>query len=175
MLAFLRHGFAACFSLLAVFMAMPAQAQNSTLCMSDEEFRAYLHEALMFQLGYGGAVCCARDNSRPNSCKEVKRQAMRIEEVGADYLRYNHQTALRPFQRAYSEEAETAFRRRSEVLEGRAKKFVDGFGEHECAAWLSGIEALSYLRESDLGAFITTQLTPAAEFSEERKKIPACD
>src|SRR6478736_2392766 len=54
--------------------------RHARLCMSDEEFRAYLHEALLFQLGYGGAVCCARDASRPNSCKAVTQQAKRIEE-----------------------------------------------------------------------------------------------
>src|SRR5204863_400661 len=134
---------AACLALLAVF-TVPAPAQSGRLCMSDEEFRAYLHEALLFQLGYGGAVCCARDASRPNSCKAVTQQAKRIEEVGAAYFQHNRETALRPFTRAFPQQAEPMLRRHSEVLEVRARKFVDSYGERECGAWLNAIEALSY-------------------------------
>ena len=171
----MRHGFVAGLALFIIFASPMAKAQNGPLCMSDDEFRAYLHEALLFQVGYGGRVCCARDRSRPNSCKEVTRQATRIEEVGAAYFRHNRETALRPFSRAFPGQAKQVFQRYSAVLEQRAKKFVDDFGEHECDAWLNAIEALSYLRENDLGIFLTTQLMPAAEFAEERRRVAICE
>jgi len=166
-------------TLLAAWIALAvttgAAAPQSPLCMSDAEFRAYLHEALLFQIGYGGAVCCARDTLRPGSCRLVRRQAARIEEIGAAYFQRNRATALRPFERAFPGRGEESFRRYQSVLEQRARKYVDGFGENECTSWLNAIEALSYLRESDLGAFLTTQLTPPAEFAEERKQIAACE
>lgn len=160
---------------LAVLTVTPAQAQTRPLCMSDDEVRAYLHEALLFQLGYGGSVCCARDTSRPGSCRVVIRQVKKIEEVAAGHFQRNRETAMRPFERSFPGRAQQTFRQYSEALETRAKKFVDTFGENECAAWLNAIEALSFLRENDLGSFLTTQLAPAQEFAEERKQIAACN
>lgn len=159
----------------AVTLPPPAQAQSRALCMSDDEFRAYLHETLLFQVGYGGAVCCARDTFRPGSCRLVNRQAQRIEEVGATYFRVNREMALRPFQRAFPNRAEATFRQYSEVLEQRAKKFVDGFDENQCESWLNAIEALSHLRENDLGEFLTSALVSPTEFNRERTQIPTCE
>jgi hypothetical protein len=163
-------------SILAVILAAaPAQAQTRPLCMSNDELRAYLHEALLFQIGYGGAVCCARDSGRPGSCRVVTRQAKRIEEVAAGYFQRNRETALRPFERSFPSRAEPTFRQYSATLEERAKKFVDGFGEKECTAWLNAIEALSLLREDSLGEFLTSQLAAPADFAQERAQIAACE
>jgi hypothetical protein len=155
--------------------ATVAQAQTRPVCMSDDEFRAFLHEALLFQVGYGGAVCCKRDTLRPGSCRLVTRQTKRIEEVGAAYFRINRATALQPFERAFPGSAERAFRRYSDVLEQRAKQFVDEFGEQQCESWLNAIEALSYVRENDLGEFLTSRLVSPAEFARERRQIPSCE
>src|SRR6188508_1350001 len=110
------------FGIAMLLFAASAQAQPGRLCMSDDEFRAYLHEALLFQVGYGGAVCCKRDTFRPGSCRLVARQAKRIEEVGATYFRLNRETAVRPFERAFSDRAHQAFQQHSDLLEQRAKK-----------------------------------------------------
>ena len=161
--------------LAIMLFATSVQAQTRGLCMTDDEFRAYLHEALLFQVGYGGAVCCKRDTFRPGSCRLVARQSKRIEEVGAAYFRLNRTTALRPFERAFPGRAEQSFREYSDVLEQRARQFVDDFDERQCESWLTAIEALSYLRENDLGAFLTSQLASPAEFARERARMPACD
>lgn len=159
----------------AMLLATSAQAQTRPLCMSDEEFRAYLHETLLFQVGYGGAVCCKRDTFRPGSCRLVTKQAQRIEEIGAAYFQLNREKARRPFERAFPNRAEATFRQYADVLEQRAKRFVDGFNENQCESWLNAIEALSYLREDDLGGFLTSQLASPAEFARERAQIPACE
>lgn len=166
----------ACLALLALIgLAAGARAQTAPLCMSHDEFRAYLHETLLFQVGYGGAVCCARDKSRPGSCRTVIRQAKTIESVAATYFHRNREKALRPFARAFPSRAEDALRGHSEILEARARQFVDAFNDNECAAWLNAIEALSFLREDDLGEFLTTQLVTPAEFLREREQIPVCN
>ncbi len=165
-----------CLALLALIaLAAKARAQNAPLCMSHEEFRAYLHETLLFQVGYGGAVCCARDKSRPGSCRTVIRQAKTIESVAANYFYRNREKALKPFARAFPNRAEEALRQHSDTLEARARQFVDNFNDNECAAWLNAIEALSFLREDDLGEFLTSQLVTPAEFSREREQIAVCE
>ena len=163
------------FGIAMLLFAASAQAQPGRLCMSDDEFRAYLHEALLFQVGYGGAVCCRRDTFRPGSCRLIASQAKRIEEVAAIYFRLNRETALLPFERAFPDRAEQTFRQYSDVLEQRAKQFVDGFDEQQCESWLNAIEALSYLREKDLGEFLTSRLASPTEFARERARVPMCD
>lgn len=160
---------------IAMLFAATAQAEQRRFCMSDDEFRAYLHEALLFQVGYGGAVCCKRDTFRPGSCRLIARQAKRIEEVGATYFRLNRETGLRPFERAFPDRAQETFRQYSDLLEQRAKQFVDGLDEQQCEAWLNAIEALSYLRENDLGEFLTSRLVSPSEFARERARVPMCD
>ena len=149
-------------------------AQNKTLCMSDDELRAYLHEGAIFQLGYGGATCCRRSASPDSACRKMVQELQRFEKTAEPYLRINREKALTPFRRSFGAQAETTFKTYSDRMEAHLREVTIKFDQRQCANWLAAIEGYSQLDQKTFGDVVTSRLVTPAEFIVERQRIPRC-
>lgn len=159
---------------LIVCISGEMSALSKNLCMSDDELRAYLHEGVMFQLGYGGATCCRREASPDLACQKVVQELQRFEKTSESYLRINRDRAFAPFRRSFGAQAETMFKSSSDRMEAHLREVVRKFDQRQCSNWLAAIEGYSHLDQKSLGEVVTSRLVTPTEFAAERQRIPRC-